>query len=106
MPKVTESHSTSQTTTLGEKMCVKCKTASQTDKTIAHNKVFVQGGSSFLVESVKIHESSANHVRATSIVAASYTRFFHYSVFNSALFSVWTTRIRTGQVGHHTYSPG
>ena len=50
--------------------CEICKTASQTDKTIAQNNVFVQGCSSFRVESVKIHESSANHVRATTIVAA------------------------------------
>ena len=67
MPEVTESQSTSETTTSGGKMfCEICETASQTDKTIAQNNVFVQSCSSFRVESVKIHESSANHVRATS----------------------------------------
>ena len=57
-----------QTTTSGGKMltmfCEICKTASQTDKTFAQNNVFVQGCSSFRVESVKIHESSTNHARA------------------------------------------
>ena len=61
----------SQTTTSGGKMfCVICKTASQTDKMIAQNNVFVQGCFSLCVKSVKIHESSANHVRATTFVAA------------------------------------
>jgi len=62
--------STSQKTTLGGKVfCEIYKTASQTDKTIAQNNVFVQGCSSFHVESVKIHESSTNHrdVGATTI---------------------------------------
>ena len=71
MSEVTESQSISETTASGGKMfCEICKTASQTDKTIARNNVFVQGCSSFRVESVKFHESSANHVRATTIVAA------------------------------------
>ena len=50
--------------------CEICKTASQTDKMIAQNNVFVQGCSSLPVKSVKIHVSSANHVRATTFVAA------------------------------------
>lgn len=59
--EVTESQSTTQTTTLGGKMfCESCKTASQTDKTVAQNivtnyaqnKVFVQCRSSFHVKLV------------------------------------------------------
>lgn len=69
--EVTVSQSTSQTASSGGEMfCEICKKASKTDKTIAQNNVFVEGCSSLRLESVKIHETSANHVRATTIVTA------------------------------------
>ena len=67
MPEIIEYQSTSQTTTSGGKMfCEICKIASQTDKTIAQNNVFVQGCSSFRINSFNIQESMTNHLQATT----------------------------------------
>ena len=44
---------------------------SRLGKTIAQNNVFVEGYSSICLESVKTHETSANHIRATQILSVS-----------------------------------
>ena len=41
---------------------------SNKDKTIAQNNVFVEGCSLLCLESVKIHETSTNHMRAAQIL--------------------------------------
>ena len=65
----------------------------QKNKTIAQTNVFVQSCSSFRVQPVKIHESSANHLRATITIL-------------SLILHFWTTQIGTRQVGHQVYSSG
>ena len=90
MPEVTESQSTSQTTTSGGQNAL---WKLQKNKTIAQTNVFVQGCSSFRVQPVKIHESSANHLRATITIL-------------SLILHFWMTQIGTRQVGHQVYLSG
>ena len=58
--------------------CESCKTASQTDKTVAQNNVFVQCRSSFHVKLVKWD---------SQVLGKSREGNYHYSLFNSALLS-------------------
>ena len=51
--------------------CEICQSASQLDRSLAQKNVFVDAGcTSLRLESIKIHETSSNHLKAITIVAA------------------------------------
>ena len=54
----------------GAMFCETCRSAAKINKTIAQRNVFVDGCSSLRLESVKIHETSATHIKATQILSA------------------------------------
>ena len=50
--------------------CQICQEASKIDRSVQQKHVFVDGCTSLRIESIKIHETSANHVKAAAIIAA------------------------------------
>ena len=51
--------------------CEICQSAFQLDRSLAQKNVFVDAGcTSLRLESIKIHETSSNHLKAITIVAA------------------------------------
>ena len=72
VPASLSASATSQTTSAGGNMfCEICQSASQLDRSLAQKNVFVDAGcTSLRLESIKIHETSSNHLKAITIVAA------------------------------------
>ena len=66
-------------------------TGSQTHKTIVQNNVCVQGCSFFCMESVRVHESTANHMKAT------------ITILSLILHSCLDNPIGSRQLGHQAY---
>ena len=72
VPASLSASATSQTASAGGNMfCEICQSASQLDRSLAQKNVFVDAGcTSLRLESIKIHETSSNHLKAITIVAA------------------------------------
>ena len=50
--------------------CQICQEASKIDRSVQQKNVFVDDCTSLRIESMKIHETSANHVKAAAIIVA------------------------------------